>query len=388
MVLRTMAVMVAMFLVNTHGLGMLSLEKPPVSPSGDDVASTAFSVGFDTARSGQFDQASPDSVDGLLTLIFARIEAQQLDAALALTEQLVERYPKHRLGYLIKGDLLSAQMESIDGFGAAAVPPERIAELQAEALVRLNSYRERPPAGYVPRHLIKMTPEQSHAVVVDASRSRLYLFKNQGGFPLLVADYYVTQGELGIDKFREGDKKTPLGVYRVNRTVPKDQLIDLYGAAAFTLNYPNAWDRQRGRSGSGIWLHGTQSDTYARPPLASKGCIVLTNPDINAVSAYLQDGVTPVIISDQVEWVSKSEWQRERDDLVGLLNAWRADDKNAGLDIDVDKLSIFRNPGKEEVLVVNFEQSVHDGAGANGQKKVQYWMRQAGSWKIVHEGWA
>ncbi len=106
------------------------------------------------------------------------------------------------------------------------------------------------------------------------------------------------------------------------------------------------------------------------------------------MSAYLQDGVTPVIISDQIEWVSKSEWQRERDVLVGLLDAWRTDDKNAALGIDADKLSIFRNPGKDEVLVVNFEQQVRGGAGTSSQKKVQYWMREAGSWKIVHEGQA
>ncbi len=390
MVLRTIAVIAAMLLASTHGLGMLSLEQSAGSASEDGalVASSSFAAGREERRNERPDQPAPDSVDGLLDRIFARIEAQQLDAALDLSEELVQRYPKHRLGHLIKGDLLSAQLQSIDGFGAAQAPAQRIAELRAEALVRLNSYRQRPPVGHVPRNLIKMTPEQSHAVVVDTSRSRLYLFRNEGGLPRLVADYYVTQGELGTDKFREGDKKTPLGVYRVNRTVPKDQLIDLYGSAAFTLNYPNAWDRQRGRGGSGIWLHGTQSDTFARPPLASKGCIVLTNPDISAVSAYLQDGVTPVIISDQIEWVSKSEWQRERDVLVGLLDAWRTDDKNAALGINADKLSIFRNPGQDEVLVVNFEQQGRGGAAADGQKKVQYWMREAGSWKIVYEGQA
>ena len=390
MVLRTIAVIAAILLASTHGLGMLSLEQDSgrAFEDGALAASSTFAAGREVVGNERPDQPAPDSVDGLLDRIFARIEAQQLDAALDLTEELVQRYPKHRLGHLIKGDLLSAQMQSIDGFGAAQAPAQRIAEQRAEALVRLNSYRQRPPVGHVPRNLIKMTPEQSHAVVVDTSRSRLYLFRNEGGLPRLVADYYVTQGELGTDKFREGDKKTPLGVYRVNRTVPKDQLIDLYGSAAFTLNYPNAWDRQRGRGGSGIWLHGTQSDTFARPPLASKGCIALTNPDISAVSAYLQDGVTPVIISDQIEWVSKSEWQRERDVLVGLLDAWRTDDKNAALGIDADKLSIFRNPGKDEVLVVNFEQQVRGGAGTSSQKKVQYWMREAGSWKIVHEGQA
>ena len=40
------------------------------------------------------------------------------------------------------------------------------------------------------------------------------------------------------------------------------------------------------------------------------------------------------------------------------------------------------------MLVVNFEQQVRGGAGTSSQKKVQYWMREAGSWKIVHEGQA
>lgn len=387
MVWRTTTALVAVLLATADGLGFMSFGWSDERGAGQAGMAMAAVQGVEPV--GQtVSESMPDSVDGLLDRIFVRIEAQQLDAALVLTEQLVERYPKYRLGHLIKGDLLSAQMQSIDGFGATGAPAQRIAELQAEAMARLNSYRERPPAGHVPRNLIKMAPEQGHAVVVDAGRSRLYLFKNDGGLPRLVADYYVTQGELGTDKFREGDKKTPLGVYRVNRTVPKDQLIDLYGSAAFTLNYPNAWDRQRGRGGSGIWLHGTQSDTFARPPLASKGCIVLTNPDISAVSAYLQDGVTPVIISDQIEWVSQTEWQREREVLVGLLDAWRTDAKNAALGIDADKLSIFRNPGKEDVLVVNFEQQGRSAAAAISQKKVQYWMREAGSWKIVYEGQA
>ena len=386
MVWRTATALAALLLAATHG--QLSLFSGAHDEQRAGQSGMAMAAVQDMAATGQAaSEQLPDSVDGLLDRIFARIEAQQLDAALALTEQLVERYPKYRLGHLIKGDLLTAQMQSLDGFGTAGAPLARVAELQAEALVRLKAYRERPPAGHVPRNLLKMTPEQSHAVVVDASRSRPHLFRNDQGQPRLVADYYVTQGELGTDKFREGDKRTPLGVYRVNSTIPRNQLIDLYGSAAFTLNYPNSWDRQRGRSGSGIWLHGTLSDTFARPPLASKGCVVLTNPDIDAVAGHLQDGITPVIISDRIEWISRADWQRERDQLASLLDAWRADGGQGGSLPDADKLSIFRNPGQDEVLVLNFEQPARNGAAAS-QKKVQYWMREAGGWKIVHEGQA
>lgn len=114
---------------------------------------------------------------------------------------------------------------------------------------------------------------------------------------------------------------------------------------------------------------------------------MLTNPDIDAVAGHLQDGITPVIISDRIEWISRADWQRERDQLASLLDAWRADGGQGGSLPDADKLSIFRNPGQDEVLVLNFEQPARNGAAAS-QKKVQYWMREAGRWKMVHEGLA
>jgi murein L,D-transpeptidase YafK len=63
--------------------------------------------------------------------------------------------------------------------------------------------------------------------------------------------------------------------------MPQDKLTDFYGSGAFPINYPNEWDRIRGRNGYGIWLHGTPRDTYSRPPRASDGCIVLSNEDLD-----------------------------------------------------------------------------------------------------------
>src|SRR5205085_7112581 len=127
----------------------------------------------------------------------------------------------------------------------------------------------------------------------------------------------------GTDKNREGDQKTPLGVYYVTSSIPRQKLSDFYGTAAFPISYPNEWDRRQGRNGFGIWLHGTPSDTYSRPPRASDGCVVLTNSDLDHIAKYLQIGLTPVIISDEVQWVSSSEWTNERDAFLGQLEAWR-----------------------------------------------------------------
>ena len=54
--------------------------------------------------------------------------------------------------------------------------------------------------------------------------------------------------------------------------------------------------------------------------------------------------------------------------------------------IGVDNLSVFRNPGKEEVVVVTFEQDYRSNNLNNRMKKRQYWVREGKSWKIIYEG--
>jgi murein L,D-transpeptidase YafK len=242
-----------------------------------------------------------------------------------------------------------------------------------------------------------------------------------GGQPRFVADYYVTQGKLGAEKVAEGDKKTPVGVYHVTANLPKQKLADLYGSGAFPLSYPNEWDKRQGRNGSGIWLHGTPSNTFARPPRASDGCVVLTNQDLDVVAKNLQVGLTPVIISDSVEWLSLDDWAKERSELNKSIDAWRADwesrdserylahyskrfkageqsfDEFAAqkkqvnsskewIKLKIDNLSVFRNPGKEEVIVVTFDQDYRSNNLNNQMKKRQYWLREGDQWKIIYEG--
>ena len=75
--------------------------------------------------------------------------------------------------------------------------------------------------------------------------------------------------------------------YKSDRDLP-----DLYGIGAFPLNYPNELDQHQGKTGYGIWLHGTDKSYYSRPPLDSEGCVVLTNLDLDAVKPYIKIGVT------------------------------------------------------------------------------------------------
>ena len=202
--------------------------------------------------------------------------------------------------------------------------------------------------------------------------------------------------------------------------LPRQKLTDFYGAGAYPINYPNAWDRRLGRNGHGIWLHGTPSDTYSRPPRASDGCIVLANADLDAVGRKLQIGLTPVIIADEIEWTQETALESERTALASAFDAWRADwesrdtdrylehyaarfhngeqdlaawsghkrkvnDAKSWIKITVSRLAMFQYP-RENFVVVSFDQDYRSSNLSNTMRKRQYWIKEDARWRILYEG--
>ena len=367
-------------------------------------------------------RSSTEEVENALAGIFQSIEAGKFEQALSRTEALISAKPNYRLAHLIKGDLLLARSRPIRTLGAAPnAPADRVRDLREEAVARLKAYRERPPKDHIPRYLLQLRPDQKHAVVVDTKKSRLYLYENVNGQPRFVADYYMSHGKNGIDKLKEGDQKTPIGVYHVTASLPKEKLADRYGDAAFPINYPNDWDRRHGRGGSGIWLHGTSSDTFSRGPRSSDGCVSLTNADLNILRPMIQVGLTPVIISNDVEWLSLDNWNSERVALRDSIEQWRRDWESRNSDaylshyakafdgdgmnlkqwserkrqvnaakswikLSLANISMFRYPGKEDMVVVTFDQDYKSSNLSGAMKKRMYWIKEGGRWKIVDEG--
>lgn len=362
------------------------------------------------------------STESLLSQAINEIQRQRFDSALERIDSLIRIRPNFRLAHLIRGDLLLARARPLNRIGdAPQASANRIEDFREEAIARLRAYREQPDPNLIPRYLLKLRPEQQYAVVVDTTRSRLYLYQNDRGRPKYLADYYISSGKQGAQKAREGDMKTPIGVYHVTASLPAKKLPDFYGSGAFPINYPNEWDKRLGRDGHGIWLHGTPTDTYSRPPRASDGCVVLSNSDLDLVAKHLQVGLTPVIISAEVEWVSTSEWATDRDEFLAEIEAWRLDwesrntDKflshysrkfssgnqsfegfakqkrtvNAGkswVKVELSDISAFRSPGREELVEVTFNQTYRSNSSSNTMKKRQYWQREGGGWRIVFEG--
>lgn len=366
--------------------------------------------------------ASPDRADAQLRRVVESIGQSRLDTVIEEVDRLIARHPNFRLAHLVRGDLLLARTGRISGFGNTGhTARERLEELRAEAQVRLRAGNGHPPGGLLPRYLMRLEPRQQHAVVIDGSRSRVYVFENANGTPRLVDDFYTTLGKWGIDKQREGDKKTPIGVYNVVSQIPGSRLPDLYGWGAFPINYPNEWDRMRGKTGYGIWLHGVPSDTYARAPQASDGCIALANPDIEELAKRMQVGTTPVVIAERVEWVAPEALRAERDSFMRQLEEWVADwqsldserylanysrgFRSDGMDlaawrahkkrvnaakswikVSLANVSVFRDPGSRESLVsVTFDQDYRSSNLAQSSRKRQYWVTEGGRWKIAYE---
>ncbi|MGA8006706.1 MAG: L,D-transpeptidase family protein [Burkholderiales bacterium] len=367
---------------------------------------------------------SPDAeLEHGLSSVIQAIEKDRPDVALRRVDALIAEHPMFRLAHLIRGDLLLARTRPLQTFGdvAKTVPRAKVEDLREEAVARLRALRARPAQGRVPSYVLQLNPEQKFVIVVDSKLSRLYLFRNVNGHPQYVEDYYVTLGKRGMEKTREGDQRTPVGVYHVVANLPRNKLTDFYGAGAFPINYPNAWDRLMGRNGHGIWLHGTPSNTYSRPPRASDGCIVLANPDLEQVGRDVQIGLTPVIIADEIQWSGRAAVDADREALAHAIDAWRSDWEsrdtarylshysrrfrangqdygvwaarkqkiNSGkswIKVGISDLAMFRYPRERDFALVSFDQNYRSNNLSNVIRKVQYWAKENGSWKILYEG--
>ncbi len=360
--------------------------------------------------------------ENLLAKSLLEITQGKNDQALNTVDELIKTIPNFKLAYLVRGDLLMAQAQQLQGFGGSdSNQTEAIKDLQDEARVRIEHYLSKQNTESVPNLLLAPNENQRHVIVIDTDKSRLYLYKNNGNSLSYVKDYYVSIGKNGVDKKTEGDKRTPIGVYFAKAKL-NQPLADMYGDGAYPLNYPNEWDQRHNRSGSGIWLHGTPSDTYSRPPRSSDGCLVLNNQDLKSLAPILQTGKTPIIIANNLSWSAKGSGDTEKQSLQAAmgnwLNDWRSQDtdqylshyssafNNNGINyqqwsahkyrvqankpeisITLSNVSIFAYPdSKQKLVVVDFTQDFKSPHLNNKMQKRQYWLLEDGQWKIISEG--
>lgn len=344
--------------------------------------------------------------------------------ALDQAGKIVRDHPNFQLAQLVYGDLLAARFRPVKALGD--VPAElatagagALGELRAESEQRVQALKQPPRAGTIPSQFLEISQKIRHAIAVDASRSRLYLFENRPSGLTLVADYYTSVGKAGVSKTAQGDQRTPLGVYYITSHLEARLLTDFYGSGALPINYPNVLDTRRGKTGSGIWLHGTPPNQFSRAPLASDGCLVMANPDLVNLIRRVEVGVTPVVIAPQLQWVDARSAKAAGKLFDDTLQAWRSakvagnlervmsfytHDFNSygktreqwsgvlrselsrlqGRDVELKDVSYLRWTDSADTMVVTFGEVLV--GKKTGWTKRQYWTRQSGQWKIFFEG--
>ena len=116
--------------------------------------------------------------------------------------------------------------------------------------------------------LIRIFKEESVLEVWKADKSGRYAL-------LTTYDICKWSGKLG-PKHQEGDRQAPEGFYRVGK---KQLNPNSRHHLAFNIGFPNAYDRQLGRTGSELMVHGGCS---------SLGCYAITDESVDQVYAIVE----------------------------------------------------------------------------------------------------
>ncbi len=353
--------------------------------------------------------AAGDHPEARLAAAYEALDAGQTDAAFEIAAALVRERPDFALAQALHADLLASRAGHPMAFGAnlqdnPAVPIPA-PDLLDEARLRWAAVKERPRPDQVPAEFLELPASVRYAVAVDTSRSRLYLLKNGPQGLQLQSDHYVSVGKLGVGKQVEGDSRTPLGVYWMVQGVRGPMRDERLGLAALRFNYPNAWDRLRGRTGSGLYLHGVPQDVFARAPLATDGCVALANDDVKMLIDTVDVDNTPVLIAQKLTWVAPGGGQAARDGFQAAFQAWdraRQDGRREALsrwyesDAAIAPETLEAGPARESPSVIGWNgdaqplivTSSRGTLSAPGKSLMfrQYWTQRDGQWRIVYDG--
>lgn len=268
-----------------------------------------------------------------------------------------------------------------------------------------------------------------HILLVEKSTHSLFVYENQNGVPKLVKRYDSATGKYKGNKQVQGDRKTPEGIYVLRKFHSSMQLLDkygdyakIYGAGAFTTNYPNVMDSRRGKTGGGIWLHSTDDNSRVSKGLDSKGCVVVVDDDLKDVSQFIDLENTPMVIVQDLNFLKKETWEANKKELEefveGWANAWREKDFNKYIGsyskehfysnskgnfsaYRAYKRAVFSRKDKPEIFfsnisimtqgayaVVQMQQDYNSAVISDVGKKTLYLVKDANyNWKIAAEHW-
>jgi len=343
------------------------------------------------------------------------------EEALAIAEKLSKNYPNFKLGKIIYADLLSSYLQKKPKLGSKSIDKE-LNDLKNEAKARINFDSVYKNKDLLPESIIQLADNIPYAFLIELSKSRLYLVKNNNSVPEIIADFYVSIGKAGFNKKASGDNKTPIGVYKITSHLIDEDLPELYGDGAYPINYPNIWDKRSKKTGYGIWIHGVPRDVYSRPPLTSEGCIVTSNHTLRKLKPYTVIGKTPVVLVENIKWIKRNTWHQNKNSANKILEDWketwesldphdfisqhsinfrskkhdfeervthilRIIKNKTYIKVKIENLNLFYYPQNKNLIFSDFRQHYESNNYKTSSNKKLFWKKEKdGKWRILHEG--
>ena len=296
-------------------------------------------------------------------------------------EELIDKVstetPNFRLANFLKAEFYSAMA------GMEVAKKDRVIVRDSEIphnLIEEAKLRIATPSNVSeskPLQVLKLPNTLDYIILVDASISRAYLLKNSNGEPVWQSDFFISVGQYGVGKEKEGDLKTPLGLYKIGDEVPKKNLTPFYGLGALKLNFPSPYDKFQNKSGSGIWLHGVPAEVYNRPPKASEGCIVFTNADLKYLLKLSKGNRIDVLVSSSVKWLSPKDWRATYNRVMNDLSDTVIQENNPNhIDFKRYELTGIYLTDSDKTLILDRTLK-----GASLVRR-EYWTKNADEWHL------
>jgi len=177
-----------------------------------------------------------------------------------------------------------------------------------------------PETDLLPDVFVPFEPENGpeYVLVVEKETQSLFLYEIASA-PKKIYQWVCSTGKQIGAKTRSGDGKTPEGIFFFTRVYQDKELSPIYGVRAFPTDYPNLLDRLAERTGSAIWLHGTNKPLKARD---SNGCIALENTDLEAVEKYISLNRTPIVIVDKLNYEAFEPKTALKESILEVVDQW------------------------------------------------------------------
>ena len=348
------------------------------------------------------------------------ISNNKLELGESKIKSIIDQKPNFKLALLIYGDLQLSKISSLKNI--AGLNNINAQELINELKIRkLRDNKINSSVNLIPDSLIYSSNPNKKFIFLETDSSSTYLLNKVSDQFSIDKNFYTTIGRNGPFKEFEGDKKTPIGVYKVINRISASKLPDFYGTGALPINYPNNFDKFSERTGSGIWFHGVPKETYSRTPRASDGCMVLSNDDFYELNKFVNSLNTTTIISKKLNWVSPKHNEKVKNKILATLNNWKAtwesidtdtylsfyskkfktkkydydswkkmklkvNNSKTFININIEDIEIYKYPAYPNLFLTYFTQNYKSNNHDSSMLKEILWELENGNLKIISEG--